>query len=225
MQLVSSAENSTKDWRAQYGYIEDIHDGRGYTAGLIGFTSATDDMVLIMEDYTRSAPDNALKRYTPALRKLAATHSSSHDGLDPDFVSAWRAAAGDVNFRRAQDRIRDGEYFNPAVARAKADGLSILGQFMYYDAMVMHGSGDGEDTFTTIRKRALRASRPPSLAGDETRYLNAFLDERVKVMRKEEAHNDTARIELAQRRFLREGNFNLKKPLVWRVNDEVFSIR
>jgi len=38
MELVGSAENSSLDWRAQYGYIEDIHDGRGYTGGIIGFT-------------------------------------------------------------------------------------------------------------------------------------------------------------------------------------------
>lgn len=37
MRLVSSAENSSLDWRAQDRYIEDIHDGRGYTAGIIGF--------------------------------------------------------------------------------------------------------------------------------------------------------------------------------------------
>ena len=36
MELVSSAENSSLDWKAQFGYIEDIHDGRGYTAGIIG---------------------------------------------------------------------------------------------------------------------------------------------------------------------------------------------
>ena len=36
MQLVSSAENSTLNWRAQYRYIGDIHDGRGYTGGIIG---------------------------------------------------------------------------------------------------------------------------------------------------------------------------------------------
>lgn len=30
--LVSSAENSTLDYSRQYSYIEDIHDGRGYTA-------------------------------------------------------------------------------------------------------------------------------------------------------------------------------------------------
>ena len=45
MQLVSSAENSSLDWRAQYSYIEDIQDGRGYTAGIIGFCSGTGDML------------------------------------------------------------------------------------------------------------------------------------------------------------------------------------
>ncbi|KJK32937.1 chitosanase, partial [Lentzea aerocolonigenes] len=30
MQIVSSAENSTLDWKSQFGYIEDIDDGRGY---------------------------------------------------------------------------------------------------------------------------------------------------------------------------------------------------
>lgn len=29
MQIVSSAENSSLDWRAQYRYLEDIRDGRG----------------------------------------------------------------------------------------------------------------------------------------------------------------------------------------------------
>ncbi len=44
MQLVSSAENSSLRWRAQYRYIEDIRDGRGFTGGIIGFTSGTGDM-------------------------------------------------------------------------------------------------------------------------------------------------------------------------------------
>ena len=34
--LVSSAENSSTDYAEQYAYIEDIGDGRGYTAGIIG---------------------------------------------------------------------------------------------------------------------------------------------------------------------------------------------
>lgn len=39
--LVSSAENSTTDYTRQDAYIEDIGDGRGYTAGIIGFTTGT----------------------------------------------------------------------------------------------------------------------------------------------------------------------------------------
>src|SRR6185437_7226410 len=45
MELVSSAENSSLDWKKQYGYIEDIKDGRGYTAGIIGFCSGTGDVL------------------------------------------------------------------------------------------------------------------------------------------------------------------------------------
>ena len=46
MQLVSTAENSSLDWKAQYGYIEYNVEGnddenRGYTGGIVGFTSAT----------------------------------------------------------------------------------------------------------------------------------------------------------------------------------------
>ena len=41
MRLISSAENSSLNWRAQYGYIEDIDDGRGYTGGIVGFCSGT----------------------------------------------------------------------------------------------------------------------------------------------------------------------------------------
>src|SRR5687767_12117945 len=139
MQIVSSAENSSLDWRAQYAYIEDIGDGRGYTAGIIGFCSGTGDMLDLVELYTERKPDNALAKYLPALRRVNG--SSSHAGLDPNYPRDWRTAAGDSAFQKAQDDTRDAQYFNPAVSQAKADGLRALGQFIYYDAIVMHGPG------------------------------------------------------------------------------------
>src|SRR5206468_6855413 len=84
MQLVSSAENSSLDWRAQYRYIEDIGDGRGYTAGIIGFCSGTGDLLQVIEQYTRKSPNNVLARYLPALREVNG--SASHAGLDPNFT-------------------------------------------------------------------------------------------------------------------------------------------
>ena len=56
MKLVSSAENSSLNWRAQYRYIQDIHDGRGYTAGIIGFCSGTGDMLEVVRAFTRAKP-------------------------------------------------------------------------------------------------------------------------------------------------------------------------
>ncbi|MFF7794690.1 chitosanase [Streptomyces sp. NPDC007991] len=222
MRLVSSAENSSLDWKAQYPYIEDIGDGRGYTAGIIGFCSGTGDMLDLVELYTDREPGNVLATYLPALRRVDG--SDSHDGLDPGFPGAWRRAARDAAFRRAQDDERDRVYFGPAVRQGKADGLRALGQFAYYDAIVMHGDGTDPLSFRGIRKRALRTAKPPASGGDEVRYLDAFLDARVWAMRQEEAHSDTSRVDTAQRVFLRERNLDLNPPLDWKVYGDSYHI-
>lgn len=72
MQLVSSAENSSLDWKKQYAYIEDIGDGRGYTAGIIGFCSGTGDMLELVRAYTQSVPDNPWRNSCPRWRKSTA---------------------------------------------------------------------------------------------------------------------------------------------------------
>ncbi|PNG91780.1 Chitosanase [Streptomyces malaysiensis] len=222
MKLVSSAENSSLDWRAQFEYIEDIGDGRGYTAGIIGFCSGTGDMLELVEYYTQQKPDNVLAKYLPALREVDG--SDSHDGLDPNFTQDWKKAAGDKAFQDAQEHERDRVYFNPAVEQGKSDGLGALGQFIYYDAIVMHGPGDSQYSFGGIRKTALSKAKPPAQGGDETTYLNAFLDARVEAMKSEEAHSDTSRVDTEQRKFLDEKNFDLTPPLKWQVYGDPYEI-
>ncbi|MFJ6483469.1 chitosanase [Streptomyces sp. NPDC091682] len=222
MKIVSSAENSSLDWKAQYKYIEDIDDGRGYTAGIIGFCSGTGDMLDLVEYYAQIKPGNVLAKYLPALRKVDG--SDSHAGLDPNFTKDWAKAAQDADFRKAQDHERDRVYFNPAVNQGKADGVGVLGQFIYYDAIVMHGDGGDSTSFRNIRKRALSKAKPPSQGGNETAYLNAFLDARVWAMKQEEAHSDTSRVDTAQRVFLKKGNLNLNTPLDWKVYGDPFHI-
>ncbi|WP_442809718.1 chitosanase [Streptomyces sp. NBC_01335] len=223
MQLVSSAENSSLEWRDQYKYIEDIGDGRGYTGGIVGFCSGTGDMLEVVELYTERAPGNLLAPFLPALREVDGT--DSHAGLGSRFTAAWeKAALTDPVFRKVQDDERDRVYFDPAVKQAKADGLSTLGQFAYYDALVMHGEGDDSASFGAIRKRALASAQPPSKGGDETVYLTAYLDARVWAMRQEEAHSDTTRVDTAQRVFLRNGNLGLNPPLDWKVYGDSYHI-
>jgi chitosanase len=223
MQIVSSAENSSLNWKAQYAYIQDINDGRGYTGGIIGFCSGTSDMLEVVQDYTQRSPNNVLAKYLPALKKVNG--SDSHAGLDPTFTGDWKTAAADVIFQQSQDSVRDDTYFNPAVSQARTDGLRALGQFAYYDAIVMHGPGNNGVSFGGIRKSAMAKAKTPAQGGDETTYLNAFLDARVAAMKTEEAHSDTTRVDTAQRVWLKAGNFDLNTPLNWKVYGDSFSIK
>jgi chitosanase len=219
LQLVSSAENSTLNWRGEFGYLEDIGDGRGYTGGIVGFCSGTSDMLALVTEYTRRVPGNKLAKYLPALRTVDG--SDSHAGLDPGFPAAWKAAAADPAFQKTQEDERDRMYFDPAVALASADRVRALGQFVYYDAAVMHG----QSGLRSIRADAMRKAKTPKQGGDELVWLNAFLDARVKEMRTEEAHSDVTRVETAQRLFLKASNLDLNGPLSWRVYGDSFTTR
>lgn len=225
MQLLSSAENSSLDWRSQYGYIEynvegNTKENRGYTAGLVGFTSATGDMLSLLRYYQQLSPGNILQKYIPPLER--AEGSAATTGLGAAFVRDWKLAAGasDGRFREAQDHERDRLYFKPAVALAQSDCLHELGQFAYYDAAVMHGAEGLND----IRATALKTAQPPSRGGEEVTYLNHFLDARRAAMLKEVGHSDTSRIDTMQRQFLRERNLRLTTPLSFSVYGDKYTV-
>jgi chitosanase len=218
LELVSSAENSTLNWRGEFGYIEDLGDGRGYTGGIVGFCSGTSDMLALVSEYTRREPGNRLAKYLPALRTVDG--SDSHAGLDPGFTADWAAAATDPVFQKTQEDERDRVYFGPSVALAQADGVRSLGQFMYFDAAVMHGMSG----LRGIRSQALLVAKTPKQGGDETTWLNAFLNARVREMQTEAAHSDTSRVDTAQRAFLRNSNLDLTVPLGWKVYGDRYSI-
>lgn len=219
--LVSSAENSSIDYAKQYAYIEDIGDGRGYTAGIIGFTTGTGDLLEVVERYTELKPENELEKYIPALEQVNGT--DSRDGLGDSFEKAWVEAAQSDEMIQAQNDIVDEQYMNVALQYAKEDGLRPLGQYIYYDALVVHGSGDSEECFEAIRNAAMEKEKVPSDGGDETVFLTAFLDARVPVMQMEVAHSDLSRLN-AQRKFLSEENFDLVLPLEWSMYGESFSL-
>ncbi|NEA65927.1 chitosanase [Streptomyces sp. SID12488] len=221
-QIVASAENGTLDWRSAYGYVEDIGDGQGYTAGIIGFCTGTHDLLTLVEGYTKAHPDNALTPYLPALRKVDGT--DSHEGLDPGFPAAWKQESKVAAFREAQDEKRDTGYFGPALRLAVGDGLGLLGQFVYYDAMVYHGPGSDRFSVGGIRTAALKEADSPAEGGDETTYLEAFLDARRTAMLAKRPGVNTSRVDTAQRRFLDEGNLNLRTPLEWKVYGDTYKV-
>ena len=221
LELVSSAQNSSLDWREQYAAIEDISDGHGYTAGIGGFSTANGQLLDLVNLYTQRVPHNVLAAYLPALR--AVNGSSSHQGLDPGFTSAWHTAAADPAFQQAQSEEMDRLFFNPAVAQAKADGLHALGQFAYFDAITTSGSASGPASFSAIRAAAMKQARTPAQGGDVATYINAFLNARKATLLTGDT-GDTSRIDTEQRVFLTKGNLNLNAPLTWKTDGDPYSI-
>lgn len=218
--LVSSAENSTTHYQKQYSYIEDIGDGRGYTAGIIGFTTANGDLRQVILAYRKSRPNNRLVKYLPALRRVEGT--ASHKGLGKQFERDWRKAANDRRFIQAQDKILNQEYLKPALKAAKEDNLGPLGQYIYYDAIVVHGPGNDADSFGGIRKKAKKLAASP--IHNQGAFLREFLTVRTKVMQKETAHQDLSRIR-AQEKFIREKNFQLQRPLEWKMYGDSYQLK
>jgi len=221
--LVSSAENSSLNYRQQYRYIEDIGDGRGYTAGIIGFTSGTGDLRTVIRRYVRLKPhNNRLRKYLPALRRVDGT--AAHRGLGQHFVSDWHHAAKDIQMRHAQDAVVDQMYLRPVLRTAQKDDLSPLGQYIYYDAMVVHGPGQDASSFGGIRRRALKLARSPKQGGNQATYLKAFLKVRTRVMQQEKAHKDLSRLSV-QRQFINDKNYRLARPLHWKMYGDSYQLK
>lgn len=99
-QIISVSENGVPE--IQYGFIEDLQDGRGYTGGQAGFCSACGDMAEVVRRYTEAAPINPLASFLPTLMQLAAEGSDSRAGLE-GLPQAYVQVSADPQFRAAQD--------------------------------------------------------------------------------------------------------------------------
>ena len=175
--LISEFENSTPV--IQYCYSEALDDGRGYTVGRAGFTSATGDLLEVAEAYTRVVPDNPLAGYLPRLRELAENEDGSLEGLE-GLPEAWAEACKDPRQRRIQDQIVDREYYKPAVRHWRKLGLRRpLSLAAIYDADIQHGDGPDPDGVPAMLRRATkRAHGTPKTGVTEKRFLREFIRER-----------------------------------------------
>ncbi|GAA4696203.1 hypothetical protein GCM10023215_37740 [Pseudonocardia yuanmonensis] len=180
-QLVSVFENGTPE--IQYAYVEDLDDGRGYTAGRAGFCTACGDLLTVVDRYTAQVPDNALAGYVPTLTGLAASFGDSTADLD-GFEEAWRSAADDPVFRQVQDQVTDELYVAPARELAEANGVrSALGLAALVDTAVQHGTQDGPDGLPDlVRRTNADMGGSPADDVDETEWLRDFLDIRRTVL-------------------------------------------
>ncbi|MFI6156428.1 chitosanase [Kitasatospora sp. NPDC051170] len=217
-QLVSIFENSTTE--IQYAYAENIHDGRGVTAGRAGFTTNDGDALKVVRAYTAVSPDNPLARFIPELERLAASGSGDTSGLpEADYIAAWQQAAQDATFRQVQDDQVDQRYFSPAMDQADRLGLTTaLARAELYDASIQHGNGGEYDALPALVDRTTAKVGSPAAAGEKA-WLDAFFDVRVDDLTNpansstaEEWRKSVDRVECL-RRIAATGNYGLEGPL------------
>jgi chitosanase len=229
--LISQFENSTS--KIQYCYIEALDDGRGYTAGRAGFTSATGDLLEVAELYTRAVPDNPLEDLLPRLRELAANGDGSLEGLEA-LPGAWRDTCKDPRQRRIQDGVVDKEYYNPAVKEWRKRGLHRpLSLAAIYDAEIQHGGGEDPDGVPAMLKRAAKRAHgtPRSKGIPEGRFLKAFIHVRRATLA--HAHDPSTRAAWAQtveradvwRQLVDTGQWKLASPIRVHTPNYNFTIK
>lgn len=217
-QITSLFENDTIE--LQYGYAENIHDGRGITAGRAGFTTATGDALLVVEFYTERGP-NDLAKYLARLKELAQSHSDAVSGLE-GFEAAWTKEAQDPAFRSAQDEIVDKEYYRPAMEFGDSVGLkTALARAVLYDTILQHGGGEDPDGLPALLARTEQeAGGNPKTGVDEKIWLTAFLKvRRATLANASDPATRAAWAESVSRvdvlAFIAEsGNYDLHGPIV-----------
>src|SRR3954449_3057287 len=194
--LISEFENSTPV--IQYCYVVALDDGRGYTVGRAGFTSATGDLLDVAERYTDAVPGNPLADLLPRLRELAASGDGSTDGLEA-LPQAWVDTCDDPRQRRIQDGVVDREYYAPAVKLWRRYGLTRpLSLAAIYDAAIQHGAGPDPDGVPAMLKRTVKRAHgsPKRGAATEKRFLREFIRERRATLA--HAHDPSTRAAWAQ---------------------------
>lgn len=230
-EIVSTAENSTVDWQSAYNYIEDILDDRGYTAGLIGFTSATGDMLQLIDHYIALKPSNALASYRSGLVSCAnvgfgtGASAAASTYLGSAYLTAWANTANtDPVFRQAQRDLRKSMYWDDCLVQAQADGVGPLGLALHYDVLVNHGVGTDSESYGGIIAAA-RAStaKPPSASGTESAYLVKICDLRDDVLRGWGDYQANGRSTIF-RKLITDGKLTLLTPFTWSVYGTSFTI-
>lgn len=163
----------------QYCEIFNLDDGRGYTAGIVGFTSEYDDFYLLLEEYSRIKKDNQLQKYLKILKKEDYKMSDLRD-LPRD----WKKECQDNQFIVAQNRIADQLYYNPAMSHSNVLGItSEVGKLILFDTIIQHGNANDPDGLPSIIKQANnKLGGSPAGGINEKTWLTTFLNIRKSIL-------------------------------------------
>jgi len=187
--LISLFENGVTT--IQYGYAENLHDGRGFTCGRAGFTTGTGDAYEVVKRYTNRVPTNKLAPYLPELKRLNSARNHADVSRLTGFDKAWKSLGKDTTFRAVQDEVVDDWYYRPSASYASTAGLQLpLSMAVLYDTIIQHGGGNDPDSLSALIKRTNTAvGGSPQQGIDEKKWLSKFLDVRREDLKNPSNHS------------------------------------
>ncbi|KND03930.1 uncharacterized protein SPPG_01379 [Spizellomyces punctatus DAOM BR117] len=175
-QLTNTYENSQLNFA--FDYCENIKDGRGYTVGIVGFTTATRDAFDVVNTYTKSSNyTGEFDPYYDRLKQLNQTGDSSTSGLN-GFCDAWYTASSNPAFRAVQVAKADTLYYVPSQGYAEQLNLNLpVSRGQLYDAAIQHGTDPDPDSLPSMISRV---PKPSDM--DELTWISNFMKERTRTL-------------------------------------------
>ena len=206
----------------QYGYIENLNDGRGYTAGKAGFTTANGDLLEVVKKYTILNPQNSLSNFIPLLQTLTDNEDSNVTALT-NLPTEWQANSGNPKFMEAQDYVADLNYYQPAVEACTDNGLKMpISLMSLYDCAIQHGDGSDPDGLYAIIDRTNSAlGGSPSDGKNELNWIIKFNQIRKSVLlnpantdTKDEWQQSVGRVDALQKLIEVDKNYIFNQPSI-----------
>ena len=198
LRLISLPENGTPKWHENYGYIEFLGDGRGFTATIFGACSGTGDLSMILDELAkvpgRSKTCDELLAYGPALKKKRGDDIRGIEGVKPlvrklQDDDAWRRAVWAVYVKLYWKFAMDWADKTGTAARRPGPKLRLpASRGFCVDAAINHGAD--YESLMAIVKRMPESVRD---ASDETAWVSAFADAREKMLKAGVDDLDTSR--------------------------------
>jgi chitosanase len=163
--------------QADYRYVENLDDGRGYTVTSYGFCTGTGEVGELISRYATHAPSTPLKHYAALMPPVSDTEDAP-----AGFPAAWQKEITNQALAAVCDAEADRLLYAPAMRAATAANVhSPVGLLVFYDTFLQHGSGDDPDSFSAIYADAIaRVRRSPSQG--EADLIRTFLMIRKEVL-------------------------------------------
>jgi len=185
--IISIFENGTTTIQYDYAEVNPGDEEHGITAGRLGFTSATGDMLELLEDDYNVAP---LSDYIEELKRLNALYIENDYTLSDDpegsmniayldgLIEDWKEESKKPAFQHAQDKYLDEHYYHPALEEAREIGLALpLSALCLYDCAIQHGVEGLKEIIRSVKLPY------PHTQKEEITWIKQFNKNRLEVLK------------------------------------------